>query len=474
MSGLFGSLNASVKALTAQSRALEITGKNLANVNNISYARQRVIFGDRGTIVTPDGAESLGIEALRVEQLRDSLLDGQVMREISLKTALEAEQGGYQRAQAGLGQNISSTTSTGATSTTGDNGIAAAIDDFFNAFGSLAASPTDVGERQSLLQKASILSDRFQLADQRLTQVQSDLGAQISTDVDDVNRLLATVADLNGQIGRIEVNASGSAVDLRDQRQARLEELAAKMSIEVADTGDGQVQVSARDASGAIVLLVDRTAVLGSVAFTGTQITAGSSATAIALGGGSIKGSLHARDGAVHDLLNSLDQLARQLVTSVNQAYNPNAASASTGNFFDPAGTTAATFSLAATVTAANLKASDGGPAGDNTVALAISRLAIQTFSTAAGDAIDGTVGGCFSNVVSRLGQALASTNSSSADQANIERLVRGQRDATSGVSLDEEMADLTKYQRAYQASARVFSIVDQLLDLVVNSLGRG
>ena len=471
MSGLFGSLNLSVKALTAQSRALETTGKNLANVNNTSYARQRVIFGDRGTVVTPDGAESLGIEALSIAQLRDSLLDRQVMREVSLTSSLEAEQSGYQRAQAGLGQNISSTTSAGTVSTTVDDGLAAAVDDFFNAFGSLAASPTDVGERQTLLQKAGILSDRFQLADQRLVQVQTDLGAQVSTDVDDVNRLLSTVADLNGQIGRIEINAPGSAVDLRDQRQARLEELAAKLPVTVTDTSDGQTQISVRDGTGAMVSLVDRTAVCGTVAFTGTQITAGMPATALALGAGSIDGSLKARDGAIQDLRNGLDALASQLVTSVNAAYNPTAA---TGNFFAAGGTTAGTLQLAAGGTPASLKASDGGPAGDNTVAVAISRLATRTFSTAAGDAIDGTIGGCYSQTVSQLGQALATANSSTTDQSNIERLVRGQRDAVSGVSLDEEMADLTKYQRAFQAASRVFSVIDSLLDNVVNSLGRG
>lgn len=471
MSGLFSSLNASVKALSAQSRALEISGKNLANVNNTSYARQRVIFGDRGTVVTPNGAESLGIEALGVVQLRDALLDSQVMREISLKSSLDAEQSGYQRAQAGLGQNISSTSAIGATSTTGDNGLGAALDDFFNAFGGLAASPTDVGERQTLLQKAGILADRFNLADQRLTQVQTDLGAQVSTDVGDVNRLLGIVADLNGQIGRIEVNAAGSAVDLRDQRQARLEELAAKLPVEVTDLGDGAVQVCARDGAGAAVTLVDHTALAGSVVFTGTQITGGSPATALNLLSGAIHGSLKARDGAVTDLHRSLDRLAEQIVTSVNAAYNP---TAGTGDFFTATGITAGALRVAAGVTAANLKASDGGPAGDNTVALAISRLASRTFSIAAGDVIDGTVGGSYSNLVSQLGQSLSSANSSVADQGNIERLVRGQRDAMSGVSLDEEMADLTKYQRSYQASARVFSIVDQLLDLVINGLGRG
>lgn len=470
MSGLFATLNSSVKALTAHSRALETSGKNLANVNNVSYARQRVIYGDRGTVVTPDGAESLGLEALAIEQLRDSLLDRQVMREISLQASLQAEQNGYQRAQAGLGQGIDRTQSAGVGSAATNKGLAAAIDDFFNAFASLAASPTDVGERQELMQKAAILSDRFQLADQRLGQVQSDLDAQIGSDVSEVNRLAGIIADLNGQIGRIEINVPGSAVDLRDQRQARLEELAAKLAIDVVDTSDGQVQVSARDATGAAVRLIDRTAVLGGLAYSGTQITAGLPATVLGAGTGSIHGSLAARGGAVQDLRTSLDLLAGQMVASVNAAYNP---TAGTGDFFDAAGATAGTISIAAGVTAASLKASDGGEAGDNTIALAVARLANHRFSTAAADAFEGSFSGFFSNTVSALGQSLSSANSSVADQANIERLVRAQRDSLSGVSLDEEMAEMMKYQRAFQSSARVFSIVDELLDLVVNSLGR-
>ena len=76
------------------------------------------------------------------------------------------------------------------------------------------------------------------------------------------------------------------------------------------------------------------------------------------------------------------------------------------------------------------------------------------------------------SKTVSKLGQALAGANSRAEDQANIERLVRAQRDGVSGVSLDEEMADLMKYQRAFQASSRVFSVMDELLEVVVNRLG--
>src|SRR5258708_7579507 len=240
MSGLFSSLNTTVKALNAQSRGIDLSGRNLANVNNPNYARQRVILGDRGTVVTPDGAQSLGIEALGVQQLRDSLLDRQVTREISLNASYAAEQQGYQRAQAGLGQSVAATSA--ADGSTG-SGLDAALNDFFNAFQGLASRPTDVGERQTLLQKAGILTDRIQLTDSRLTQVQSDLDAQIGSDVTTANGLLQTIADLNSQIARVEIGNPGSAVDLRDQREARIEHLAAKLPIDVNVTGAGVLQV---------------------------------------------------------------------------------------------------------------------------------------------------------------------------------------------------------------------------------------
>ena len=238
MSGLFSSLNASVKALSAQSRALETTGKNLANVNNATYARQRVIFGDRGTVETPQGAESLGLEALGIQQLRDALLDQQVIRETALTAGTTAEQQTYQRTQASLGQTVGTTS---ATSSSG--GLGGALDDFFNAFQSFASRPTDDGEKQTLLQKSSILTDRFNQTDSRLAQVQTDINSQVTSDVDETNRMLSAIADLNKQIGRIEIGRPGTAIDLRDQRQAQLEALAAKVPIESRIGTSGMINI---------------------------------------------------------------------------------------------------------------------------------------------------------------------------------------------------------------------------------------
>ena len=204
----------------------------------------------------------------------------------------------------------------------------------------------------------------------------------------------------------------------------------------------------------------------GNVAFTGTQITGGASATPLALSAGSIQGTLTARDGGVKTLRDNLDQLASQLVAAVNGAYNPTGA---TGNFFNAGSTTAATIAVSAAVNAATLKASDGGPAGDNTIALAVAQLASTKFTTAGGAAFNGTFSGFFSTAVSNIGQAASGANTRVTDQSNIENLVRSQRDAVSGVSMDEETANLLKFQRAYQASARVFTVIDSLLASVIN-----
>ncbi len=470
MPGLYASINTTVKALTAHSRAIELTGKNLANVNNPQYARQRVIYGDRGMVETPMGPESLGLEALGVEQVRDALLDRQVVREVGLKASYEAQQSAYSRAQAGLGESIDRTASASDPSGASGNGVAAALDDFFNAFQSFAARPTDDGERQTLLQKAGILSDRFHFTDERLDRVQGDLDSVINSDVGEVNRLLGTIAEINSQIGRFEFNSPGAAVDLRDQRQARLEELAAKLPIDYTELPSGQLQITTRDSGGSPIMLVDGSTVQGTVAFTGTAVTAGSPAAAVGLTSGSIHGALTARDGVVQSLRDEIDALASQLVAAVNAAYNP---SGSTGDFFSASGLSAATLSVDSSVTTTTLKASDGGAAGDNSVALAVAALAHQSFSTSGGDAIDGTFSAFFGKSVIKLGEALSTANSRVEDQSSIERLVRGQRDAVSGVSLDEEMADLVKYQRSFQASSRVFTVLDDLLDNVVNQLGR-
>jgi len=469
MPGLYASLNASVSALDAQSLAVDTAGKNLANVNNSSYARETVNFGSLGTVQTANGPESMGLVALGVEQDRSSVLDSQVRDENSLSSYYQTQQSAYQQAQAGLGQTVSSSSATSSSSSSG--GLGSAIDGLFNAFQSFASNPTDTGQRQALLGAASVLTAQLQSTDQNLAQVQSGLNTEITSDVSTVNNLLGQIANLNGQIARFEAGNPGSAVDLRDQREADLEQLANKMPVTVTEGTNGEDQITASDTSGNPVVLVNLATVTGPVTYSGGQVSAGSPATVLGLSSGSIQGAISASTGGVQTLRDNLNSLTNQLVTSVNTVYNPTGA---TGDFFTSTGTTAATISLASGLNTSNLKASDGGAAGDNTVALGIAQLANQQFTTASGDQIDGTFSGFYANSVSGFGQTLADVNSQVTEQTNIQTLVTSQRDSLSGVSLDEEMANLLKYQNAFQASSRVFTTINDLLSNVVNTMGVG
>ena len=90
MSGLISNLATSSKALGVHSKGLEIAGKNLANINNRNYAKQRVEIGDRGSINRDIATESMGVEAMELRQNRDVLLDKSVMREFTASSGLEA------------------------------------------------------------------------------------------------------------------------------------------------------------------------------------------------------------------------------------------------------------------------------------------------------------------------------------------------------------------------------------------------
>lgn len=474
MPGLLSQIQLGSKALTAQSKAIEIAGKNLANVSNPAYARQRVTFSARGTIETAQGSESMGLEATGLRQYRDQFLDKQVIRETSVRGTLVAKQSVLDRMQTALGQRLDradDSASIGNDTGAAGAGISESLSDFFNAFERLSAKPTDVGERQLLMQKANILANKINTSDSRLAQLQEDITGQIDTDVVTVNGILDSIADLNGQINRSENGKPGSALDLRDQRQAKLEELAQYMNFETRPSsgGNGQVDIIAKDGTNTDVVLLERNIVRGPIAFDGTNFTGGSPATQLAFVSGGLKGQVDVRDGELQVLRDDIAAMASQMTTAVNGAYNPTNA---TGNFFATAPAAGLLIQVDPAVTATNLKTTDSVFAGNNELAVAVAAIADKKFSTTGGDAIDGTPTGFFSAVVGRVGEELNSTNERLDTQILMEQFVVEQRDNVSGVSLDEETTDLMRFQRAFEASARYVNVIDGLLDLVVNGLG--
>jgi flagellar hook-associated protein 1 FlgK len=230
--------------------------------------------------------------------------------------------------------------------------------------------------------------------------------------------------------------------------------------------GNGGIQITAKDTGGSDVLLVDGGNALGSLAFNGTSFTGGANGATLALTGGSLQGNLSARDGAIQQLRDDVKTTANQFATAVNAAYNP---TSGTGNFFTVPPTTGI-IQLDPTLSLSTLKTTDTGNAGANELALAVSEVAQKQFATSGGDLIDGTIGGFYNRTVTGFGEKINGVDSKLADQKIVEGMITQQRDSVSGVSMDEEVADLMKFQRAYQASSRVIGVIDSMLETLINT----
>jgi len=471
MSGLISSLVNSNGALRVHSKSLEITGKNLANINNRGYSKQRVDVGDRGSIETGIATESMGVEALELRQNRDVLLDKSVMREYTAMSGMEAAKKVLENAQTALGQFLDRTKDSSsiqnAPSSNG-GGISDVLSDFFNAWESFSVKPNDVGVKQLLIEKADILSEKINLTDQRLSEVQTNVDDQIDSDLIDVNGILNTIAEQNAAIAKAENGRPNSAVDLRDQRQAKLEELSKyfKVTFENKSDSNGQITVNVSDKNGNKVLLVDGTNVNGSLSvqnsekflFNGTELN---------LTEGALVGQLDARNNDVQKARVQVANLSTQLVSSINGAY-----SVTGKTFFAATPATGKLIDIDSSLTVASLKATSTANAGANELALAIAELANNKFATPA-NTIDGTFSAFYNSTVSQLAQKLSTTDVQLEDQKLSEQMARSTRDEFSGVSQDEEMTDMMKFQRSFQATARHINVIDDLLDLVVNRLGK-
>ncbi len=477
MSGLIGSLQNSSNALRVQSKGLEVAGKNLANINNRGYAKQRVEIGDRGSIDTGIATESMGVEAMGLRQNRDALLDKSVMREITSTSSLEAAKKVLESAETALGQFLDRTkdsTSIQNASGASGGGISDALTDFFNAWESFSVKPNDVGEKQVLLAKAQILADKINSTDKRLAQVQSDADAQLTTDVGVVNGLLAEIAKTNEYIAKAELVRPFSAVDLRDQRQAKLEELSQYINVQfepIVPDGLGQITVTSNG-----INLIDGKDVLGkynydtanrALKFDADDTSKSKTFTLADLPEGKLGAQITASTSDVKEARDGISLLATNLSSSINTVYSQVDTTNNPQFFSAPAAGSKITLNSA--ITANTLKGS--AKAGANDIALQIASLGTAAI---AGLGTNVTFVGHFNKTVTIIAQELNTTNVRLEDQKLSEEMAVSNRDAFSGVSQDEEMTDLMKFQRSFQASARHVNVIDTLLEQVVNRLGVG
>lgn len=449
-------LSNAATGLRAQQAALNVVSHNVANAATPGYARQRVVLSSNPALYTADGAFGTGVSVVDVAQIRDTLLDANFRSESAGASEQQTRTDMLTRVETVLGEP-------------GDSGLSATLDAFLSAWSDLATNPTSDANRTVVRERGSQLVDKMKELSANLDSIRQEVDSRLSLGVDRVNELTDQVARLNQEIVSVEGDGT-TAGDLRDARARALDELATLLPVKVTERDDGSVGVAT---SG--INIVDgayatplQTGSSGGV--TGLEIVGRSGL--LPESGGALGGLLGVLNTDLPGAMAALDELAEALVTDVNALHNTGTTpDGRTGlDFFDPTGTTAWTLSLSTEVEASVSAIAAGTPdgsgnyrAGANDVALGIAALrdnALSTLGTTPGEHLRG--------LVSSIGLAVRSSTDAAevhqtlADQADV------RRQSLSSVSVDEELVQLIQFQSAYQASARMVTAADEMLQTIL------
>lgn len=447
--GTFDGVQIGSSGLQAQRRGVDLAGQNIANVNTPGYSRQRLsITADAGPVTpaihsTWDGS-GLGVRSVEVSRLRDRFLDRRAM-----------EEGMRQAELTELADTLSSIESV--FGEPGDTALSAAIADFTAAWDDVANRPDDLAARAQLVEQARTLTARLGQTERDLTALTDLKRSETEALVAEVNTRSKQVASMQDAI-KNALAAGIDANELLDQRDALVEEIADAVGGTVRHLDDGTVSVFV----GGVAL------VRGNQAYELTTTTApggvleirSAADGSVAPVGGSAKGLL----GAVNDVLPryQADMVAfrdglRDRVNGIHTTGYDLDGNAGLAFFVDTADGLAVNGAILAD---ARLVAAAAAPGTlDGSIAQQIADL----------DDLDGG----YRQTVVTLGVESQSAARRVRMQAAVVNQVDAEREAVSGVNLDEELTDLVRFQRAYEANARFISAVDDLLGTLINGTGR-
>ena len=456
MPGLSQILEIARRALTSQQLGMNVTSHNISNANTPGYSRQRADLVATSPIASIGGLLGTGVTVANIGRIREGFIDQQIR--------LANNSYGSATAQQTILSQVE-----GAFNEPSDNGLGALMTKFFNSFQDLAAHPEESGARNTVLQQGTMLAQTFRRLSTNLTQLRSDMVDDIQSKIDRINVLADDISTLDTQIvGAIASGADPS--DMRDQRDLKIEELSTLANVNVSEDSLGSVMVSVGGmviASRSGPMALDATMVGGTLKIT----TAGEGAT-VNLNGGELGGMLKAYNTDIPGTLSKLDDLAGAIISRVNTLH---AAGFGLGtppptgiNFFS--GTSAADIDVDPAIAnnVNNIAASGNGDPGNNEAALALSRVGDDPLLNGNTTSVTQFYG----SLVSAIGTSVSAASSTLQSQGLILTQLGDQRSSVSGVSIDEEMTNLIKFQRSYDAAARVVTTVDQLFQTIINMVG--
>lgn len=506
MSSTFSGLSIATRGLSTSQAGLSVTSNNISNVNTEGYSRQTVNQSSVAPAAVYTGSVGGGSQVDSIDQVRDARLDQKYWRENSSVGAWEAKSSTLTEVESVLDENSS-------------DGLSSIMDDFYSALDDLSSDPSSSSARTVVKQMGNSICEYLNNASQELTQLRTDVNGDIKTAVESLNSYAKQIAELNQQI-RVASASGADANELKDKRTLLVDKLSKLANIDVSEITVGTQPDGTKDT-------------MVSITVNGTSLVTGGNARQLELyeiddgssqdgmygirwqdtddpfspGGGEIQADLDLRDGTGADseykgipyYIKQLDVYARTFVQAFNEGVYADGSSYYSGHaagsgvdgsngirFFSYDGKSSTqlmasgsdTDSVYANITAANISlskdveddvnkiaaSSTTGESGNNELVNDLIKICQDSrmFNT-------GTPGDFITSIVSTLGSDSSYAQRLSDNYSNILANTETQRSSVSGVSTNEETANLTKYQQAYEASAKIISTWDEVYKETIN-----
>ncbi|MGC8668631.1 MAG: flagellar hook-associated protein FlgK [Chthonomonadales bacterium] len=467
MPGSFNGIEIGARALTTYQGLIDLTGHNIANVNTPGYTRQQ---GEIEATPPDDplngiaAAVGTGVQITGITGVRDRYLQGRLDAALRDQSRYDQLNSTLQRVQT-------------AYSEPGAGAISDLLAQFFNSFQAISANPEDVGTRQVALNQANVLAARFRTLYADLSSASQDAASQVRDRIAEANQLARQVADLNGRIAALAAQ-KGQSSDLEDARDQLVQKLGKLVGAEASPARDerGNATGALNVTVGGFLLVDGQNA--GALPTTTTMVAGmpalGDPQNAYPMAGGEVAALVEAQQ-RIGEYQAQLNTLAAALISQVNQIHKSGyGLDGSSGRSFfigSNAQDIAVDPSVAAdpkSIAAASPPPAGRPPApGDGENARAIADLASAHLLNGS------TLSDFYAAHVARIGSDVAAASSQATNAAALSQQLQSLRSTVSGVSLDEELTHMIQYQRAYQAAARIVTVMDDLLNRVINGMGQ-
>ena len=452
MGSLMTALLNTANSMKAVEQALTVTENNVVNASTPGYAKQTATFVAQPfdlTVGLPGG-----VSAGPVQSSRDAFAEQAVRSQ-------QTDVNYYQQKVSDL-TSIESYFSTSSTS-----GIGPAMTSLFQSFSTLSVNPNDTVSRQNVINQAQTVAQNFQSTASGLESQGTNINSETSSTIANINQLAGVVATINGE-NRVDPSG-GVDAGVDAQLNSALEQLSQLVNFQALQQPDGTVTVYVGGQTPLVVggqtfaisgdFSRPQTAVLSS---TGSDITS-------QITGGQLSAMLDDKNNVLPGYIQSLNTLAQgvadQVNTGLSNGIDENGASPSTELFTYNANVGAAATLAVNPLTPDQIAAALPGAPGGNGNALNLAALANGA------NLSNYTFAQFYGNIAARVGSDLSTATDNQTTKQSLLSQAQTLRQQASGVSLDEEAANLIAFQRAYQANAKMLTVLDTLTQDLMNVL---